>query len=117
MYTPFHVYTNYIFPFLAILGLACLLEGSFNSIANFQSFPGIFLFPGILIQFKREGAKKTRFWTPYRLADAKWLVSIDRRFSSNIDLPSTMILTTVRMMRMTTKTGTRLKMRMKSETE
>jgi len=54
MYTPFHVYTTYIFPFLAILGLACLVEG-------------------ILIQFKREGAKNTRFWTPYRLADAEWL--------------------------------------------
>ena len=27
MYTPFHVYTSCIFPFLAILGLICLVEG------------------------------------------------------------------------------------------
>jgi len=54
MYTPFRVYTNYIFPLLTILGLACLIEG-------------------ILIQFKRKGAKTTRFWTPYQLADAEWL--------------------------------------------
>ena len=71
MYTPFHVYTNYIFPFLSILGLVCLIEGSpEHSFLLFISY-----FPGILIQFKREGAKKTRFWTPYRLADAEWLVT------------------------------------------
>ena len=39
MYTPFHVYTNYIFPFLAILGLLCLIEGPAHKIANFQSVP------------------------------------------------------------------------------
>ena len=80
MYTPFHVYTNYIFPFLAILGLVCLIEGSHEH--HFLLF--IWYFPGILIQFKREGAKKTRFWTPYRLADAEWLVTPDSLWLSQI---------------------------------
>ena len=35
----------------------------------------ILYFPGILIQFKREYARNTRFWSPYRLADAEWLVT------------------------------------------
>ena len=81
MYTPFHVYTNYIFPFLAILGLLCLVEGFSHKDSPHKDSFGfvhilIFLyFPGILIQFKKEGAKKTRFWSPYRLADTEWLVS------------------------------------------